>query len=235
MTRGVGVVEALSTLPEWVVFLAGVVTQLGDVWFLALAIAGLSLLSRSGREYVDEPLRDGLFLFGLLIGAYALTIVLKQAFGLPRPPGAGTAPPPGWFPGWAAPVYVELVVGTGYGFPSGHAVTTSLVYGGAASVLTVWTRRRRVVAAAAVVAVVCTTRIVLGVHYLVDVVAGVGVALVALLAVARLAHRDPTRILGGAVGLSVLAFALAPIVETGLGLAASAAALGVWQVASRTD
>ncbi|HVM45689.1 MAG TPA: phosphatase PAP2 family protein, partial [Candidatus Thermoplasmatota archaeon] len=81
----------------------------------------------------------------------------------------------------ARPEYA-LGHGTGFSFPSGHAA-----FGAAVAVLLVWfaarhVRGRALVMAVLVVALAWTvamagSRLVLGVHYLSDVVAGVGVGL----------------------------------------------------------
>ena len=228
MTRGIGGFELASAIPEVGTAIAGVVTQLGDAWFLLVGIGAIFVFARRNRSVTAEPRRDVVFLLALVVSAYALTTVLKHAFGLPRPPGAETATPPSWVPALAHGVYESFVTGDGYGFPSGHAVTTTVVYGGAAVALDVWTRTRRLVVAGAVVALVAASRVVLGVHYVVDVVAGVGVGVVFLAATLWLTDREPTRALALAAGLAALSFAVSGTYEAGLGLAATVVGLVVW-------
>jgi len=69
-------------------------------------------------------------------------------------------------------VYSATAFSDGYGFPSGHATVSTVVYVGLASILTIWDQRRRYFVAGVVVAVVSFTRLALGLHYLVDVLAG---------------------------------------------------------------
>jgi len=234
MTRGIGGFELASAIPDAGTAIAGLVTQLGDAWFLLVAIGAVFVLGSRGHAITADPRRDAAFLLALVVSAYALTTVLKYAFGLPRPPGAGTAAPPSWVPALAHGVYESFVTGDGYGFPSGHAVTTTVVYGGGAVVLDLWTRTRRFVVASAVVALVAASRVVLGVHYVVDVVAGVGVGVVFLAATLSLTDREPTRALALATGLAALAVVVSGSYEAGLGLAAAVAGLGAWLAVGRS-
>jgi len=188
MTRGVGLAGLAEGLPETAVAVAGVVAQLGDLWFLLLGVAAVVAAAARDVPVVADPRRDGLYLLALVVGAYALTTLLKHALGLPRPPGAAAATAPAWVPLPEA-VYTSLTTADGYGFPSGHAVTSTAVYGGAALVLRVGDRARRFRVAGVVVAAVVASRIVLGVHYLVDVVVGVAVGAAFLWSVERATDR----------------------------------------------
>ena len=137
----------------------------------------------------------------------------------------------------------------GYGFPSGHATAATAVYGGVAAVLPAGTGRLRYAAAGSVVAVVALSRIAIGVHYLVGVVAGVllGLTVLALLlALAgrlgskrrtagsaespRASTRSPAPALLGAGLLALVALALSPGPERLLGLLGAAGGLGLWLV-----
>jgi undecaprenyl-diphosphatase len=94
-----------------------------------------------------------------LVGIVALNQLLKSIVQRPRPDG------------------YQLIVETGYSFPSGHSMVSMAFYG-----LLVWMvlhyvrdrRKRHALAAAFVVliALVGISRIYLGVHYASDVVAG---------------------------------------------------------------
>lgn len=249
MTRGIGGVAFADSLPDPVVAAGGLLTQLGDMWFLLLAIAVLYWRARDGRApaLTATPLRDCLLLLALAVGAYAAVAALKSVFALPRPPGAGTAVLPAWLPSAASPLYESMVTAGGYGFPSGHATASTAVYGGAAVLLRAGTRRVQYLAAGAVVALVGLSRLLIGVHYLVDVVAGVllGLAvLVLLLALsrrfgspvrssgssdaARADTRSPAPALAAAALLALVALALAPELERLLGLLGAVAGLGLW-------
>lgn len=120
---------------------------------------------------------------------YAAVLALKAWLALPRPPEA-----------------MALVAETGYGFPSGHAAAATIVYGGLALEYG-WRDRPRLVAVGGLVAAVSLTRVLLGVHYLGDVLAGVALGLVVIAGVRVLADGDPARSFG--VGLVVALPALA--------------------------
>ncbi len=139
--------------------LAKVVAHSGDAVFW-LAAAALALLWRTpfGREVA-------LRLVVAVIGAGLLAGGLKRLLRRPRPAG----PPDGLYPAHDR-----------YGFPSGHAVRVAaiaaalgpLVPGWAAPLLTLWALS------------VALSRALLGIHYLLDVLAGL--------------------LLGGALGLVIV-------------------------------
>jgi membrane-associated phospholipid phosphatase len=233
MSRGVGESELLAGVPEAAVTVAGLVTQLGDMWFVLVAIGAVFVVGTRRGSLTDRPASDAAFLFAFAVGAYALTTLLKQVFRLPRPPGAGTVTPPAWTPTLAHAGYESLVTATGYGFPSGHALKTAAVYGGGALVLNVWDRERRLVVAGVVTAAVSASRVVLGVHYVVDVVVGVVVGVAFLVGVMRLTDRHPAPALALATVLAGLGFVVAADLESGLALSAAAGGLMVWVGADR--
>lgn len=180
--RDLGVVEALAqTLPPVVREAFVVLTQLGDAWFLFVATALV-------YWFVDRE--RGAFVLAAVLGALALTVALKGLFGLPRPPA-------------------ELHVGhaESYGFPSGHAIGSSVLWVLLALVLDVGTRSQRFLVAGAAVAVVAASRVVTGVHYTVDVVVGVAVGLAYLGALVRATDWNPGRAFAaaGVVALAAVA------------------------------
>ncbi|RDZ66016.1 glucose-6-phosphatase [Haloferax sp. Atlit-12N] len=228
-TRGFGEL-ALTDVPDALVFLFGLVTQLGDQWFFFLAFTSLYWLCRP--RITARPRRTAASFVGLAFISLSLVTALKVGFALPRPPTADIASAPNW-PAPLADLFVSFTTDDGFGFPSGHALGTTVVYGAAALLLDVWDRRRRVLAAAAIVATVALSRVVIGVHYGVDVVVGVLLGLVVLKTVFTVAaaddapgHLDPTRLFALAVGLSVVA--LAVVVASGAShhTANASAALG---------
>ncbi|NHN60368.1 phosphatase PAP2 family protein [Halorussus sp. JP-T4] len=168
-------------MPEFARELFAALTHLGDAGLLLAAVALL---------YWFGDRRKGAFSLAAVLGALALTLALKGLFALPRPPAD-----------------LRVARAGGYGFPSGHAVGATTLWGLLALVLDRGTRDRRAVAAAAVVAVVATSRLVIGVHYAVDVAVGVGVALAYLAALLRIADWDPTRAFAVAAGLAAAALA----------------------------
>jgi len=206
MSRGVGELAAVSGLPDAVVVAAALLTQLGDVWFFFGLVGLLYWYGDALPGPVALDRRHAAYVIALGLGANALVTTLKQWFAGARPPGAGTAPTVEAMPTLLEPLFASAATGTGFGFPSGHALATAVVYGGLALVVGT---RRAYASAAAIAVVVALTRVLLGVHYLVDVVAGVAVGAGFLAAVHLASDR------GDAPGR---AFALAGIVAP-IGLA----------------
>ncbi|MFB6127204.1 MAG: phosphatase PAP2 family protein [Halolamina sp.] len=245
-SRGVGVMEVLSALPPTVVAVFAALTQLGDAWFV-FAFGALVYWRRP--SLATAPRRAGALVVATGLLALGLSTGLKSLFAMARPPGAGTATPPGWLPTAIAGVYENAATGDGFGFPSGHAIAATAVYGTLAAVLDEFDRRRRLAAAAALVVTISASRLVLGVHYLVDVVAGVGAGLagVALLlwttgyeAADGAPSRSlrPTRAFAVVAGVLVAAFAVAAAgghaeeaFEAVVGLGAALGAALAWRVA----
>lgn len=188
MTRAVGVTELLTDLPTAVLVCFAVLTQLGDFWFVATASLLAYWLGPAtpwlGRGLTRER---GAMLVGLVAAAAAVALGLKVVFAFPRPSNAAVVSAAAGLPWPVRPFYESVVTGRGYGFPSGHATSAVLAWGGFAWALRVGRRRQRYAVAAAAVVTISLSRLVLGVHYLVDVVAGAAIAAAVLwLAVTKL-------------------------------------------------
>jgi membrane-associated phospholipid phosphatase len=153
-SRGVGVTETLAgSLPEVLVPVVAALTFLGSTWFLTTVGPAVYLFGPR-RDWVSR--RNGARLLAVSLGALAVIVLAKGFFAEPRPPES-----------------VMRIAEDGNGFPSGHATGAAAFYGGLAALLNVSDRQRRYLAAGGMVALVAATRLLLGVHYLVDVVAGV--------------------------------------------------------------
>lgn len=217
MTRGVGVGEWLATLPEWIVALAAILTQLGDLWFLTLVVGTLYWLGphtpRLGPAVDRERMATVL---AILFLAIATTATLKGIFTLPRPPWFVAAPTSDLLPAWFDTGYAWLAGASGHGFPSGHAIAGTMGWVGLAWAVQVGSRRRRYAIAATVVGTICLARLVLGVHFLADVLAGAAVALAALAVVLGSRRwltvgRGPVIALALAVAMSVVGIVIAEL------------------------
>ncbi|SFC42644.1 PAP2 superfamily protein [Halobiforma haloterrestris] len=229
MSRGIGGVELVQQyLPEWGAVVLALLTQLGDIWFLATVFAALYWFGVPNRD--DVATLAGVWLSG--IGFYN---GLKELFGFPRPdrPLLETE----LLPPVVQPLYEATAFATGYGFPSGHAVNATIVYVGLAALLPVGTARTRFGAAAAVVATVSFTRVALGVHYVIDVVVGAAVGLTLLAGTWLLVRRLPVDGATVSFGLAVVfgGFFLATLgtdtaVEGFAVLGAALGAFGGWQL-----
>jgi hypothetical protein len=211
--RGVGEAVVVETLPDAVVALFHLLTYLGDPVTLLLLVTTGYLLA----DHLGVPPTRMAAAIALGLGGLTLTLALKHGFALPRPPGAGT---------------------DGFGFPSGHAIGATVVYGGLAGLVAPDDRRVPGVAAALVV-LVATSRVVVGVHYLVDVVVGVAVGVGYLAVAFRLgpgwtaADVSPaavTRTFALAVGLGLVAVGVTVVVDTVVALAAAGGGLLGWLV-----
>lgn len=201
--RGVGAIEALrATLPEGGVAAAAVLTHLGDPAALVALVVAVYWRGRPG----------GARLLAVGLGAVGLTLALKGVFALPRPP-----------PG------LRSVAADGYGFPSGHATGAAAVYGGLALTLELWSVRRRLLAAGAVVAVVAVSRVVLGVHYALDVGVGVLVGTAVLLTVWTLSGERVAPGFWLATALGAAAVALAGTADAALGFGVATGATLAWR------
>lgn len=232
--RGLGVSGFFSTKPGGVLLGFGLLTQLGDPWFLVF-LAILVYLLGTERALVETPL-NGAFTLAITFGGLAFTDLLKNLYGLPRPPGAGTVTVPTWLPATTAGLFRSLTTGGGFGFPSGHALGTTVVFGALASQLAIGSRRSRWAVATIAVGLVAFSRLVLGVHYLVDLVVGI-LAGAALLGTAlHIGDHRPLRVfaLASGIGLAaVVAAALSPhgeVWEAGQWLGASLGGGVAWYV-----
>jgi hypothetical protein len=215
--RGLGETGAVETLPETVVAAAGFVTRLGDPLTLIVVVAATYLLAT--HLGVGAPRMATVL--ALALGAFTLTLALKHAFALPRPPGAAT---------------------DGYGFPSGHAIGATVVYGGLLAVLPSNRRSAPAVAVAGtLVVLVAASRVVIGVHYLVDVVVGVAVGLAYLAAALRIGPglvpgrvtvAAARRVFAVALVVGLAAVAVAVVKDTVVAVAAAGGGLLGWHLAA---
>lgn len=156
------------TTPEHVVDAMQVVTYAGSGLVLGgVALTSAVLLARRGRGNAAA------YVAGAAFGGLVATQILKAVIRRARPE--------------LDEPYVQL---TTYAFPSGHALAATATYGALAIVLSVSIRARRerrllVAGLAALIVLVAASRVVLGVHYLLDVLAGTigGIALLSALVV----------------------------------------------------
>lgn len=156
--RGVGLTEWLVDLvPESLVPLLLVLTHLGDP---AVLVGLAAVVYWLGPRYGVIARANGARLLAVTLGSLALVVLLKHGFALPRPPTA-----------------TRFYPQSSFGFPSGHATGSAAVYGALAALAHWRTRATRYVLAAGLILGVALTRLLLGVHYLGDVVAGMGVGL----------------------------------------------------------
>ena len=221
--RGIGEFAVVDALPEAVVVVFAAVTHLADPWLLFAMLAVGYWFASEG--VAGSPRRAGATAIAAVTCAYAATALGKAWFAVPRPPGA--MPPadvPTWLPALLSGWYEAQVLSDGFGFPSGHAT------GGAAAYLAVallydrfWTDRGRYLAAGAVAVAVAASRVIIEVHFLVDVLAGLAVGAGTVAVALRLAgdprvrrSTDPATAAGPTAALNPApAFLLAAVVSAG--------------------
>lgn len=179
--------------PEQYLDFALVVTDLGGVTAVMVLLAVL--------YWVFDREQSALVVSYIVAGG-AVVLLLKLGFALPRPE-------------------VELVAREydQYGFPSGHAFTATVVYGGLVQVFRRYRSPVTTAAVAVLVAAIALSRVVIGVHYLADVIAGVAIGVVFLLVMGRITDGEPVRGFAVAVVLGVLAAVAAALASAELSLA----------------
>lgn len=215
--RGGSVTTSIAeTVPEVLVPVLIVVTGLGDpVFLVAIAI----LVYWLGPRYDLLDRHTGATVVAVTFVALAATLLLKAGFAMPRPPAD-----------------VMLITEDGAGFPSGHATGAAATYAALAVFLDRWSRTLRYRLAAVIVLVVSLSRVLLGVHYVVDVLVGMTVGLLVLVAVRYVAVDSLTKAFAMAIPLALGGTLLASSAENALqaGLV-SGAALGWWLVAENVE
>lgn len=167
--------------PDAYAELAVFVTELGGATGLFLVLSLLYWLTRR---------RESALVASYAVVGIGFVVLVKSLLGMPRPPEE---------------VHLIAHGDDPYGFPSGHAFMAVVVYGGA---LVTFDRLREPLAVAGVTALIVAislSRIVLGVHYLGDVLVGLLLGVVFLAAIHRLVD-DPGRgfVLGGVVAVPAI-------------------------------
>lgn len=161
MRRDWGVTRWLvERRPEDVTTLFEVLALPGEllVIVLLLGLVYVSAVSRGIRRSGPQPLCSdrSASAIAIVFGGLALVVLLESVIGLGRPPSD-------WHAVEASP----------YGFPSGHVMAATVCWG----TLAWWTKRGTRLTRGAIVAllvgVTAIARLLLGVHYLPDVLAGV--------------------------------------------------------------
>jgi membrane-associated phospholipid phosphatase len=255
--RGVGEFAVVEALPAVVVVVFAAVTHLADPWFLFALLAGVYWFGDD--RLAAAPRRAGATAIALVAAGYAAVALGKASVAVPRPPGAtGTVTPPPWLPSVLDGWYRAQLVSTGFGFPSGHATGAAVAYGALALVCTaLWTPERRYAVATTVAVAVAASRVVIEVHYLVDVAAGLllgavvltgGLALagdsrlrtLSLTAPAGQLTPTPVFVLAAVVSVAAAAVAVAnghpeKVVEAAIGIGTGVGGAVGWQLATGTE
>lgn len=196
MVRLDGLSEGLRALfRPWAVEPAGIVTAFGGVTVL------LFLLSLC--YWVDDR-RKVATVVSYAFVAYSVVLITKSTIGFGRPP---------------ATIQTVPLSADPYGFPSGHATAAVVVYGG---LLLVYDRVEwpAVAGVGGLVVAVGLSRVVIGVHYLGDVLAGFALGVALLVVLGRTVGTNPRYGFATAACLAGVAVVLATP-ESLLGLGGS--------------
>jgi len=183
------VIDAVqAAVPEWAVGWIAVVSQLGNpAVILLLGVLGYWF----GPRYdLFERRDDHRRLVAISVGGLIFVIFLKTLVASPRPPQS-----------------LQLLEQDGYSFPSGHVTGAVVGYGAFAWLLEWWHRRTRIAIWVAIVSVVGFTRVALGVHYPIDVVAAIVLGVAFLGSAIPTTRRSPANGFWCATGLGVLTLA----------------------------
>jgi len=201
-----------DAFPEALDPIAVAITHLGGVTGLLL---GLSLL------YWLTDRRATALVVAYAFAGYAAVLGLKWFFALPRPPKTA----------W-------VIEAGGYGFPSGHATAAAVVYGGIALEFDRVNSLARAAPLAVLALLIALSRVVLGVHFLGDVLAGLALGTALVVAFHYGADEDPTLAFAAAGVLGVAALSTTwgdpPVVTDVFGIIGSCigGALATWDVDS---
>lgn len=188
--RDPGTIELVQVVtPDWLFPVFSVLTRFGDVSVL-LAIACL-------YYWVGDRERSG-YAFAVILGGLALLAGLKATFAFPRPPAE-----------------LHLIATDSPSFPSGHAMGATVVYGTLAlSMDRLSNRGTRLAVAGGIVAIVSVSRIALGVHYPVDIGAGIVAGAGYLVLAKHTSGGDPYRAFGIAAAIALGGLLIGSIVGT---------------------
>lgn len=233
MSRGVGEIEFVAGLPDWVAIVAAVVTALGDVWFVFLLLGTLYWFGSEFPGPVSLSRQRVAFAIALAFGGLTTTTAIKELLRLPRPPGASEPAGGALVPEAVLPLYAEIGAASGFGFPSGHAVTAVVVFGGLGLLVG---SRRGYVTAAALCVLIPLSRIVLGVHYLVDVVVGLalGGAFLAMVYLVGNRGRNPGRAFTIALGVALVGAGLTYTTDTMIALGGALGGRMAWGIVGQS-
>lgn len=178
--------------------LAALITEFGGATGLMVVLALLYWFTRR---------RETALVVSYAFAGLAVLLLVKSVLAMPRPPEE---------------VYLVPHDDDPHGFPSGHAFSATVVYTGLLVTFDRLRDRLAVASAATAIVLVALSRVVLGYHYLADVLVGAAFGLVFLGAIHRLADGRPHR------GFAIAAVAAVPMIlvtgvtgETLLGLGGS--------------
>lgn len=198
------VVETLvGAAPSWLIVALIVFSFLGSS-FLLTPIAAVLM--------VVKPTERVLTWVAILFGAYVVRSLAKTTNNVSRPSVSAEVPmlP---MPEFLIPYYLHPVTLESGSFPSGHMVAAVAFWGIVAIDVRAGSRQSKALASGAVVMIVGASRVLLGAHWIEDVIVGGVVGLVFLgvmYLIRERADRPLLAVFGAVVGLSGLSLAIEP-------------------------
>ena len=209
-----------DALPGVVIDILSVLTHLGDgTTITVLAV----LLYWFGSE---RNRQSRAMVLAVAVSTLALVAGLKGILEIQRP--LYVADPPF---GFAPDEY------TGYSTPSAHSMGAAAVYGALAAVMKVGKRWQRYTVAGFIIAAVALSRVVMGLHYVGDVVSGVvlGLLLVVLALQFRKSRDSVLMMFGLALVIAVAGFVLGSREFTTMAVGTSLGGLVGWYLVRDID
>ncbi|SFC51261.1 PAP2 superfamily protein [Halobiforma haloterrestris] len=158
-----------NVYPEAYTDIAAFVTELGGSTGLIVILAVMYWLTWR---------RESALVAGYAVASIGFILFIKSIVALPRPPES---------------VHLVPLTDDPYGFPSGHAFMATVVYGGLLVVLDRYRDPLPLLGTVLLVTSISLSRVVLGLHYLGDVVAGAGMGVAFLGLLHRFARGNPQR------------------------------------------
>lgn len=196
-----------AVVPSWLVPVFIAITRIGNPAFFLVLFT---------LDYWFGDHERGAHALGLAIAGMALVTALKTLFDAPRPSEM-----------------VAIIPISGYSFPSGHATGATIGYGILAYDLEIGSWRSRYAVAGVLILLVALSRVVLGVHFVRDVVAGIVFGLIFLAVTISLTEHAPKPAFVLAVALGAAAFVISGASRDGA--AVFGAAIGAALVWDRLD
>ena len=203
-----------EALPDLAVDFFGLITRLGDGAVL-VGVAMLLYWFGAPRNRHERAM-----VLAIAVTTLALVAGLKGILTIERPLYAAAAAgeplafAPEEYPGWST--------------PSAHAMGAAAVYGALAVLMETGKQWQRYAVAGFLIVTVPLSRVIIGVHYLGDVIAGALLGLLLVAIALRIPKRAVTSMFGLALAIAVLAFALGSEEFTSMSIGASLGGLVVW-------
>lgn len=207
------VVRAIRDLfPEWMAIVFAFLSFFGSIYFVAPVIV-LGYWWLDHRRFVDW--------IAFAFGGYAIMVAIKGLTDVSRPP-VGPAIDPASLPTVVRIVYEPLLIIDTTSFPSGHAIAATIVWTMFYLETDIASERIRGVIAIGMIGLVSLARVAGGIHFPIDVIAGVAIGAVYLvlafqcrsMLIERIRDRAVVAMFVIAAAMSTIAYSLNPQIDT---------------------